>query len=498
MIFSATIRRHGWPKVTLVALDWIAITLAAIATLLLHYFTSNEYDVANSLDEYILRVLILYASFPILILIFRQHLLYKHKLYSTVVAQFAQLARALLINAILLIAVLFFLREDWIQHSRTNLFLFTICSLAFLSFFRIVLFRKLILPAITGLEVRRILLVGTGEEARELLTQSMTGKSRPYQVVAIVDRSGDFYSTGMGNAGETGSPTILKAMPLLNEFVRDHNIHEVVVAENDLPYEDVVRLISEARDAGIPIHLLSDHFKVVHERVTKNSSEFLNVTAAPISHGLHGYYSSYLKRFVDVLGAVIGTLLISPFLLVIAMLIKLGSRGPLFYHTEVIGQKGRVFRWFKFRTMFFEGADGRSITKDEIHREHVSEHIRMGDRPTGKIENDPRITGIGRWLRKHSLDELPQLWNVIKGDMSLVGPRPCLPYEYEQYATWHKERFVVKPGMTGLWQVSGRSAVSFNDMVILDLYYIHNISLWLDSAIILRTIAVVFTGKGGG
>jgi exopolysaccharide biosynthesis polyprenyl glycosylphosphotransferase len=497
MIFSSTIRRHGWPKVTLVVLDWIAITLAAIATLLLHYFTSNEYDVANSLDEYILRVLILYASFPLQILIFRQHLLYKHKIYSTAIAQFAQLARALLINAILLIAVLWVIREDWIQHSRTNLFLFTLCSLAFLSFFRIVIFRKLLLPAITGIEVRRILLVGTGEEARELLTQSMSGKSRPYEIVAVVDRSGSFFSAGMGNIGDTNGPTVIRSMPLLNEFVHQHNIHEIVVAENDLPYEDIVRLIAEARAVGIPIHLLSDHFKVVHERVTKNSSEFLNVTAAPISHGLHGYYSTYLKRFVDVFGAVIGTLLISPFLFVIALLIKLGSRGPLFYQTEVIGQKGRVFRWFKFRTMHYVGANGQ-LHEDEIHREHVSEHIRIGSRPTGKLENDPRITPIGRWLRKHSLDELPQLWNVIKGDMSLVGPRPCLPYEYEQYATWHKERFIVKPGMTGLWQVSGRSAVSFNDMVILDLYYIHNISLWLDSAIILRTIAVVFTGKGGG
>jgi lipopolysaccharide/colanic/teichoic acid biosynthesis glycosyltransferase len=136
--------------------------------------------------------------------------------------------------------------------------------------------------------------------------------------------------------------------------------------------------------------------------------------------------------------------------------------------------------------------------EDSPHRQHVAEHIKIGTRPTGKLENDPRITGIGRWLRRHSLDELPQIYNVLRGDMSLVGPRPCLPYEFEQYAPWHKERFSVRPGMTGLWQVSGRSSVSFNDMVILDLYYIHNISLWLDAAIALRTVGVVLTGKGGG
>ncbi len=485
MIFAATIRRHGWPKITLVILDWLAVTLAAGATLVLHYFTGiDEYDTQHSMGEYVLRVAILYASFPLLVLIFRQHLLYKLKIYSTGVMQFAQLSRALLINALLLIAVLFFVRQDWILHSRINLLLFTLTSLALLSFFRIVLFRKLLLPAISGIEVRRILLVGMSEDAQELLAQTMAGKTRPFEVVAIVSQNGTYNSD---------SPHVLtlSAVPLLRDFVPAHNIHEVVVAENDLPYEDVVRLISEARETGVPIHLLSDHFKVVHERVTKSASEFLNVSASPISHGRHGFYGNYLKPLVDSAGAAAGIIVISPFLLIIALAIKFGSRGPLFYHTEVIGKQGKAFRWYKFRTMYL-GKD------DEVHRDHVSEHIRLGSRPTGKLANDPRVTPIGRWLRKHSLDELPQLWNVLTGKMSLVGPRPCLPYEYEQYSGWHKERFAVRPGITGLWQVSGRSSVSFNDMVILDLYYIHNISPWLDAAIILRTIGVVFTGKGGG
>ncbi|MDP4198945.1 MAG: sugar transferase [Bacteroidota bacterium] len=485
MIFETAIRRHGWPKISLVLLDFVAVTLAAVTTLLLHYFAGfDSYDVEHSLGEYILRVAILYASFPLLVLIFRQHLLYKYKVYSTGVSQFAQLARALLINALLLIAVLFFLREDWIQHSRTNLFLFTVSSLVLLSFFRIVLYRKLLLPAITGIEARRILLVGAGEEARALLAESTSGRIHPFEIVAMVDQGGSL-------SQDSSAALLLTTVPLLKEFVLKYNIHEVVVAENDLPYEDVVRLIGEARETGVPIHLLSDHFKVIHERVTKSTSEFLNVTAAPISHGLHGFYSTSLKRFVDLVGTIIGLVLLSPFLAIIVVAIKLGSRGPIFFSTEVIGQHGERFRWFKFRTM-------QLGPSDELHREHVAQHIQLGTRPTGKLENDPRITPIGRWLRRHSLDELPQLYNVLRGDMSLVGPRPCLPYEFEQYAAWHKERFAVRPGMTGLWQVSGRSSVSFNDMVILDLYYIHNISLWLDAAIILRTVGVVLTGKGGG
>lgn len=483
-MLQGTIRRHGWPKFTLVVLDFVGITLAAVAALFLHYYTSNEYDVEHSLGDYLLRVGILWISFPMLVLLFRQHLLYKYKVYSTGIAQFAQLSRAILINSLLLIAVLFFLREDWIQHSRTNLFLFTLCSLVILSFFRLVLFRKMLLPAITGIESRRILLVGAGEEARALLAGNIGGRSAPFEIVALVDQGGLLSS-------ESSGATVLTTVPLLREFVPLHNIHEIIVAENDLPYEDVVRLIAEARETGVPIHLLSDHFKVIQERVTKSSSEFLNVSAAPVSHGVRGSYGTYLKRFVDILGSLLVIALLSPFLLVIVLAIRFGSRGPLFYSTEVIGYNGEPFRWFKFRTML-------SGVHDVQHRQHVAEHIRIGTRPTGKLENDPRITAIGGWLRRHSLDELPQLYNVLRGDMSLVGPRPCLPYEFEQYAPWHKERFSVRPGMTGLWQVSGRSSVSFNDMVILDLYYIHNISLWLDAAIALRTVGVVLTGRGGG
>jgi exopolysaccharide biosynthesis polyprenyl glycosylphosphotransferase len=483
-VLEGTIRRHGWPKFTLVLLDFVGVTLAAVATLFLHYYTTSEYDVENSLGDYVLRVGILWISFPMIVLLFRQHLLYKYKVYSTGIAQFAQLSRALLINSLLLIAILFFLREDWIQHSRTNLFLFTLCSLLILSFFRLVLFRKMLLPAITGIESRRILLVGAGEEARTLLAENIGGRSGPFEVVALVDQNGLLSS-------ESAEATVLTTVPLLKEFVPKYNIHEIIVAENDLPYEDVVRLIAEARETGVPIHLLSDHFKVIQERVTKSSSEFLNVSAAPVSHGVYGFYAGYLKRLVDILGAVVAITLLSPLLIVIVLAIKLGSKGPLFFSTEVIGQNGERFRWFKFRTMISGG-------EDSPHRQHVAEHIKIGTRPTGKLENDPRITGIGRWLRRHSLDELPQIYNVLRGDMSLVGPRPCLPYEFEQYAPWHKERFSVRPGMTGLWQVSGRSSVSFNDMVILDLYYIHNISLWLDAAIALRTVGVVLTGKGGG
>ncbi len=164
----------------------------------------------------------------------------------------------------------------------------------------------------------------------------------------------------------------------------------------------------------------------------------------------------------------------------------------LFKHTR-IGKDCKPFEFYKFRTMH-AGSD------DAAHRDFVNEFIQADGGAAGgvrKITNDPRVTRIGKFLRKTSLDELPQLINVIRGEMSLVGPRPCMPYELEQYKDWHRRRLAVIPGCTGLWQVAGRSAVDFNDMVILDLFYIDNMSPLFDLRIIFRTLPVMLLAKGG-
>jgi lipopolysaccharide/colanic/teichoic acid biosynthesis glycosyltransferase len=183
--------------------------------------------------------------------------------------------------------------------------------------------------------------------------------------------------------------------------------------------------------------------------------------------------------------------------LLVAALVKLKSPGPVFFRQSRVGEQGRSFMMLKFRTMH--------VNNDaSMHKQFVSQMIK-GVAPTGggskdnafKIVNDPRVTTIGRLLRKTSLDELPQLWNVLRGDMSLVGPRPPLHYEVEQYKSWHYRRVLeAKPGITGLWQVSGRSRTTFDDMVRLDLRYAKNPSAWADIKILLATPRAVFSGKG--
>ena len=497
------IRKHGWAKVILVLLDFVAITLAAVTTYILHYYSGfDDYDVRHQSTEYLLRVGVLYASMPILFVILRQNLLYKHKVYSSRASQFALLLRSVLINSLMLIAVLFFVRQEWIMHSRANLILFSVTLLLYLSVLRIYLFRHLINPTLQNLELRRVLVVGSGAAARAMMDIPMTTSNVPFQIVGVVDLKPALHRSAAAKHAIAGIDEVDIDVPpdhdpiptylaTIRQLVRDRRVDEVIIAEDALAYEDAVRIVQESREFGATVNLLSDHFRVIHERVIRSGTEFSNIAAAPVSSGLEGPYAQFLKRPIDILGALIALILLSPFLIVIALLVKLGSRGPLFYTTTVIGRKGHPFVWHKFRSMQMDRTE-------DAHREHVKQHIKLGSRPTGKLENDPRITWIGRWLRRHSLDELPQVWNVLKGDMSLIGPRPCLPYEYEQYEEWHKERFALRPGLTGLWQVSGRSSVSFNDMVILDLYYIHNVSLWLDAAIVFRTIGVVISGEGGG
>jgi lipopolysaccharide/colanic/teichoic acid biosynthesis glycosyltransferase len=206
-----------------------------------------------------------------------------------------------------------------------------------------------------------------------------------------------------------------------------------------------------------------------------------------------------VKRAIDIAGSGILLLVLSPLLAAIAVAIKLTSKGPVVFEQDRLGQFGKQFKCLKFRTMY-------ANNDPKIHREFIQQFISGKDEKTKKndaepavykITNDPRITPVGRFLRKTSLDEFPQFWNVLRGEMSLVGPRPPVPYEFEVYDFWHRRRVLeLRPGVTGLWQVSGRSRTCFDDMVRLDLRYSNSWSLWLDMKILLATPFAVFTGDG--
>jgi lipopolysaccharide/colanic/teichoic acid biosynthesis glycosyltransferase len=218
-----------------------------------------------------------------------------------------------------------------------------------------------------------------------------------------------------------------------------------------------------------------------------------------IDHSRASRLSRVIKRTVDILGSLLALILFSPLFLIIAVFIKLTSKGPVLFRQERIGQYGAPFTFLKFRSM-------HAASNDQIHKEYVKRFIagqveasesEQGQKIVYKITQDPRVTWVGRILRGTSFDEIPQFLNVLRGEMSLVGPRPPVPYEVESYDVWHRRRILeAKPGITGLWQVSGRSQTSFDDMVRLDLQYVRKWSLWLDIKILLQTPTAVFSGKG--
>ena len=211
--------------------------------------------------------------------------------------------------------------------------------------------------------------------------------------------------------------------------------------------------------------------------------------------------SLFLKRLLDVVVSTVLLVLLSPLFAVIAALVKLTSRGPVFFRQQRVGHFGKPFTFLKFRSMYTD-------TDCEIHKQYIEQFITQDKTDAAspnqndgngvyKITNDPRVTTVGRFLRKSSLDELPQLINVLKGEMSLVGPRPPIPYECQRYDIWHRRRILeIKPGLTGLWQVKGRSSTTFDEMVRLDLKYALEWSLWLDLKILLQTPRAVISGKG--
>jgi exopolysaccharide biosynthesis polyprenyl glycosylphosphotransferase len=203
--------------------------------------------------------------------------------------------------------------------------------------------------------------------------------------------------------------------------------------------------------------------------------------------------SQLVKRLEDVIIALFATIILSPLTILIAILIKFDSKGNVFYKQKRVGMDGRQFSFYKFRTM-------QANNDDSEHREYLKNYIAgetesNGEETVFKL-NDARVTRIGKHLRRLSLDELPQLFNVLRGEMSIVGPRPPIPYEVEEYNTTQRRRLDMKPGITGLWQVSGRNRLTFDQMLTLDVFYIENWSLWLDLKIILKTIPAMVRGDG--
>lgn len=276
-------------------------------------------------------------------------------------------------------------------------------------------------------------------------------------------------------------------------FIRQHRISEVLITDTEIrPQLLFDTMVKCGRGARVTFRVVPNLFNCIPRKTyveQLGAVPMVRLFEEPLSASARMF-----KRSVDLIVSSLILLFTAPFWLIVAAAIKLESRGPVFYRQERVGMDGQIFQIYKFRSMTDD------VEVDEAHRRYMERVIKnQGDtnlgaeeKPNYKFVNGARLTRTGCFLRRTSLDELPQIFNVFKGEMSLVGPRPPIPYEVECYETWHRKRLDVKPGMTGLWQVSGRYHLSFQQMVQLDIYYIENWSLWLDLKIILKTLPALF------
>jgi len=282
----------------------------------------------------------------------------------------------------------------------------------------------------------------------------------------------------------------------IRKEIKNNQIDDVILANPDFPREAVVQLIDFCEEKHINFKFVPNLFQTLTTNI-----DFDTLGAVPLIElrrtALDGW-GQIIKRIMDVIGGILGLVVLSPVMAVIAVLIKLESKGPVIYKNERVGHDGNVFNTYKFRSMKIEYCTGSAYDKNgdasRLEDELVAKQS-MRPGPVFKVANDPRRTRIGRFMEKTSLDELPQFYNVLIGNMSLVGPRPHMPKEVAKYEKWHKKVFNIKPGVTGLAQISGRSDINFDEEAKLDTYYIENWSLGLDLKILLKTPLVVIFGK---
>lgn len=411
------------------------------------------------------------------VIIFNKLNAYTYQRFTSLHREFSLVFKTTLIGIFIFFGAFFLFRFKYIPRSYIVIFAFInfICLVSEKSilFYVAKIIRK------RGKDRKKILVAGTGEKAIQFVQTVEKNMGWGLDVIGFL--SNDEGEKGKKLIGKE----ILGSLSNVVEVLHKETIDEVIICVSSEDFGTAEQVFEACEREGVQVRLNSDFFGYLAKRISVDY--VYGIPIVSFFTVAHNEWALYLKRLMDIITSAFLLIILSPLFILILILIKLTSKGPVFFEWNVVGLNKKPFKSWKFRTM---------IQNAEDLKEKLMKMNEMNG-PVFKIKHDPRITRVGRFLRKFSLDELPQLWSVLKGDMSLVGPRPPLKSEVLNFESWHRRKLSMKPGITCLWQVRGRNVINdFDDWARLDLQYIDNWSIWLDLKILLFTVITVFRGSG--
>ena len=459
---------------TLFACDLTALTLAsALAYVFRFQLNLDIFDAVDPSPLFYLRMTVLLI--PWWALVFSQYCLYDLHYLLGGTQEYGRVLNASTLGMMSLIIVLFFSR---IVIARGWIVLFWVFSVIVVGLFRFGLRHVAYAARRRGYLRTPTLVVGADEEGRAIATQLREAQTCGAEVIGFLD---DRLPLGEKVAGVP----VLGTVAQIQQVVAQRGVEEILLSTGALAREQVIQIYETfGPSSSVELRLSAGLFEIL--TTGARVKEWGYVPLVSINKVRLSELEAWVKTILDYGVTLLGLIVISPILLLIAIAVKLDSRGPILYRRRVLGRGGSEFDAFKFRTMQVNGYE-ILIQRPELRAELQSNQ---------KLKNDPRVTCLGRFLRKYSLDELPQLFNVLLGQMSLVGPRIIAPDEAEKYGKWKLNLLTVKPGITGIWQINGRSDISYEERVRLDMHYIRNYTFWLDLMILWRTVPVVLSGRG--
>ena len=469
------------------------VTLAVAFVVALFLADPDFSELIRQSPKYVATAIVtIIGMLPVFLFVFLINNLYKLQTLRSRYRHTTVVLKCVLVSILILLPfAIIFTWEFFSTHGRNAILYFFFFASVFTTLARLIIVKYFVHTLGRRGKKRKLLVVGGDRAAKKVAHAMEQDTHAAFEIVGFVD---DYKVQGELIFDEREN---LGGLDDLGAIVTALSPDEILIAIDNAPYSRLVNIVDSALRTGLVVRVFSDRLQVIAEKLgAEQYAEGIQVVM--LSQVQPRWLDRSLRRIIDVILSLTILIVLIPLLLVVVIGIKLSSPGPLIFRQSRIGYGGKSFDFYKFRSMHIGESAGH-------HQEFVEQFIKgekaatMGEQEIQvfKIKDDPRIFPFGRFIRRTSLDEFPQLFNVLKGDMGLVGPRPCLPYEWNAYDSWHKDRLSVVPGCTGLWQVLGRSTVTFEDMVLMDLYYISNYSLVQDARILYKTIPAIFFAKGG-